>query len=277
MDRNVCAGSADYSQITDLARVLPFLFELDMEASNLYPAAGERQRFCYIVTARGEDTSRYADLSHFVLGACDTLTLQDISDVTVTINGVPQQVTLGGNVQWRTQEAPDPPTGCAGLKFDFPLNKVMGLMRVCFSLAREFPIGAMPICLYGGGVTASGLTICGPVCREDGVCAAVGYQRASVCVPVRVTPRVVLGEPTAYCCGAPTVSPGATACPGIPRGSCAFTLTQTICVAVPAYFTATAVAGDPSVSCGSASDETCVGCVPAAPPVLARTTCRCLP
>ena len=31
-------------------------------------------------------------------------------------------------------EDADQPTGCVGLKLDFPLNKITGYMKVCFSL-----------------------------------------------------------------------------------------------------------------------------------------------
>ena len=59
---------------------------------------------------------------------------EEIVHITVSINGVEQEVVFGegGNVELRTADSPDPPTGCHGLKFDFPLDKVYGTMRICF-------------------------------------------------------------------------------------------------------------------------------------------------
>ena len=74
--------------------------------------------------------SQYADLSHFLFGICENIKEKDIAEITVSINGDPQTVVWGENVEIKTQDKPDNPTGCIGLKFDFPLNKVLGIMRV---------------------------------------------------------------------------------------------------------------------------------------------------
>jgi len=159
-----------------------------------------------------------------------------------------------------SSENPDPPTGCPGLKFDFGLDKVDGVMNICYELTTTYPVGPNPVCLFGGGVTASGLSICGPVCGDVGNCETVVYQPLSVCVPVTVTPSAVAGPSSTFCCGDPIVTPGATACPGTNR-SCTFTVTQQLCVAIPVVFRATSTVGDPSVVCGDATGEdVCTGC-----------------
>ena len=60
-----CLMEIDYSTIIG-QRVLPFVIELDSENSNLEPAPGENQRFCYNITGVGLDLPLYADLSHLV-------------------------------------------------------------------------------------------------------------------------------------------------------------------------------------------------------------------
>lgn len=71
---------------------------------------------------------------------------------------------------------------------------------------------------------------------ENQTCPAIGYQSASICVPVTVTPYAQTGVTTTKCCGTPVVTPGIAVCGGIKNGSCAFTITQDICVAVPVEF-----------------------------------------
>ena len=54
---------------------------------------------------------------------------------------------------------------------------------------------------------------------------------------------------------------GKVTCAGEKNGSCVFTITQDICVAVPVEFGATATVGDTFVSCNAASaDDICTGC-----------------
>ena len=59
-------------------------------------------------------------------------------------------------------------------------------------------------------------------------CPAVGYQSASICVPVTVTPFAQTGVTVTKCCGDPVVTPGREVCGGIKNGSCFFTITQDI-------------------------------------------------
>ncbi|WP_235228097.1 hypothetical protein [Oscillibacter valericigenes] len=237
-----------------------------MTDSVLDPSAGENQRFCYDVVAVGEDSSLYADLSHLVLGICNEIPAEEIVNITVAINGVAQEVVFGegGNVELRIADSPDPPTGCPGLKFDFPLDKVYGMMRICFELTVAREVAGIDICLFGGNTTTEGLKICGPICEKQGggSCPVVGYQRSTVCVPVTVTPFAHVGTPITNCCGEPIVTEG-DVCPRN-GGVCRFTISQEICVAVPVEFGARAVAGTPSVQCGEASNQNiCADCTSA--------------
>ena len=96
---------------------------------------------------------------------------------------------------------------------------------------------------------------------EDQTCPAVGYQSASICVPVTVNPFAKTGATFTKCCGAPVVIPGKVTCEGERNGSCVFTISQDICVAVPVEFGATATVGDAFVSCNDASaEDICTEC-----------------
>jgi len=257
-----CDNEIDYSEIIG-DRVLPFLIELDEAESDLDPAPGDNQRFCYNVSGVGFDQPLYADLSHLVLGICDEITEGQIVNISVMIDGIMQEIDFGegGNVELRTPDQPDPPTGCPGLKFNFGLDKVDGEMSFCFELTTPYPVGPNVVCLSGSGVTANQLSICGPACGILQACETVGYQPSAVCVPVTVTPFAITGETTTFCCGEPTVSPSTTQCGGIENGSCFFTITQNICVSIPVEFGATATVGDPSVQCGEATSENvCINC-----------------
>ena len=97
--------------------------------------------------------------------------------------------------------------------------------------------------------------------NETPTCPAVGYQSASICVPVTVTPFAQTGITTTKCCGSPVVTSGREVCNGVRNGSCVFTISQDICVAVPVEFGAVASVGDSSTSCNGASDQDiCTGC-----------------
>jgi len=255
-----CNLEIDYSQvITD--PILPFVIELDLTTSILEPAPGQNQRFCYNITGVGQNTSTFADLSHLVFGVCDQIALSQITNVTVVINNVEQTVILGDNVDIMPPSHPDPPTGCPGLKFDFGLNKVTGVMNLCFELTTTYPVGPIPVCLFGGGTPATGLSICGPICSTNQTCQATGYQELSVCVPVAVTPFVTVGTTTTYCCGDPIVTVLSTPCSGNINGSCVFKIFQQLCIAVPVEFGATAAVGSPHVECGEVSSEDiCTDC-----------------
>jgi len=272
LTQQACNTTINYKDVTVDDRILPFVIALDLQNSNLSPAPGENQRFCYTVTGVGTDTSIYADLSHLVLGICDQITADQITNITV--NG--QVVQLGDKVELRTPENPDPPTGCAGLKFDYPVNKVGGTLAFCFELTTPYPVCPNEVCLFGGNVTADTLSICGPCCGSSEVCESVGYQPATVCVPVTVTPFANPGTTTTTCCGPTVIIPGAIECDGgTKNGSCHFTMSQDICVAVPVEFGARTFVGEPSVTCEDATDvDVCTNCGDTAEPVDTATALK---
>lgn len=250
----VCSNVVDYSKSSG-ERILPFIFTLNTEKSILVPGSGENQRFCYDVEGVGEDKPKFADLSHFLLGICKDIKEEDLLSVTVVIDGVEQKVEIGENVEIKTEEKPDPPTGCVGLKFDFGLDKVDGEMEVCFTLARTFAVGPVNVCVFGGNVTDTGLLICGPVCGEEPACDTVFFQKENVCVPVTVTPFATPGEITVTCCSRPVVRPGSMCSKG--EKSCTFTVTQQLCIEVPISFGADVKTGEATVQCGEVTETPC--------------------
>ncbi len=96
---------------------------------------------------------------------------------------------------------------------------------------------------------------------QDQTCPAVAYQSASVCVPVTVTPFASAGATYTQCCGDPVVTSGHNTCGGTKKGSCVFTVSQELCVAVPVVFGATAQTGDTYVTCnGATAEDICADC-----------------
>ena len=169
--RQDCSTEVDYSSVVVEERIAPFIIELD-GSSVLNPGPGENQKFCYSITGVGEDTSEFVDLSHWVLVLCPNITEEQITNVQVFIDGVEQDVEFGsgGNVELFVPPQTDPPTGCPGLKFDFGLSKVAGsedsVGLFCFELTTPYPVCSEGVdtCLSAGGITFSGLSICGPCC-----------------------------------------------------------------------------------------------------------------
>ena len=249
-----CTNEIDYSKISG-ERLLPFRFVLDLDDSILKPEEGEYQTFCYHVTGVGRETPAFADLSYFLLGICDEIDKDDIVSISVTIDDKPQEIIWDKNVEIKTPEHPDQKTGCTGLKFTFPLDKADGEMDVCFSLATPHNIGPVDVCLFGGDVTATGLSICGPVCDEIHSCDSTFFQKETVCVPVTVTPFANAGKAKATCCGKPVVS-NQGSCSGT-RRSYTFTVTQTLCIEIPISFGAVVETGTATVQCGEVSEEGC--------------------
>lgn len=243
-----CSTFINYADVPG-ERILPFTITLDLERSILQPDAGENQRFCYRIDGIGQNIPSQADLSHILFGICHEIPITQLANITVTRNGSAETVIIGQNVELKTEAKPDPPTGCAGLKFDFGLNKQNGTMLVCFELLTPYPVADIAVCLYGGGVTANSLTICGPACQQETQCPATTEQELSVCVPVTVTPYAVVGTTVTRCVGTPIVRPGVSVCPGVVNGSCQFTISQRLSVSVPVRFGARAVPGEHSVEC----------------------------
>lgn len=254
MPKEVCSHEADYSKVMG-DRVLPFVFTLNLETSILFPEEGQKQKFCYDIEGVGQDAPKYADLSHFLLGICGSIVQSDIVEIFVVIDGKEQTVVWGENVEIKTPEKPDNPTGCTGLKFDFPLNKVDGFMQVCITMARPYMVGPVNVCVFGGNTTATGLTICGPACGSTEPCESVFYQKETVCVPVTVKPFANPGTAKATCCGEPMVMTGGQ-CSGS-KTYCSFTITQALCIEIPISFGAVIETGDAVVQCGEVSEEPC--------------------
>lgn len=97
--------------------------------------------------------------------------------------------------------------------------------------------------------------------NEEQTAPAVGYQSASVCVPVTVTPFANAEPTVTKCCGTPLISPGKNTCVGTKNGTCLFTISQDICISVPVSFGAVATVGDAYVTCnGASADDICTDC-----------------
>jgi len=247
LQQQTCENVADYSETQ-----VPVIVEL----VSVTPGPGDNQTFCYTVTQADEPIA----LSHWLLGICPTITLEDIEEVTVTINGEQQTVIIDPddpdvNVEIKTAEKPDPPTGCIGLKFDFGLEEAGDVMTVCIELTTTYPIGPNVVCIKGGQVTENALSICGPICGEIEECEVTVSQNIGVCVPVTITPFAEVGPIDVTCCGPATVS--TTPCQiGAPT-SCTFYVRQNICAEVPVIISAEAESGETVVSCGDLSQGGC--------------------
>ena len=128
-------------------------------------------------------------------------------------------------------------------------------MQVCFSLVRPYAVGPVNLCLFGGGQTTSGLTICVPSCGSTESCESTFYQKETVCVPVTVSPFAHPGTARTICCDDPVIHTGPQ-CPGS-KTSCTFTVTQSLCIQIPIAFGAVIETGEASVQCGEASETPC--------------------
>lgn len=246
-DRLSCNITVDYSSVPG-SRILPFEFSLNLMDSVLEPAPGQRQRFSYHIRAMGTEEFCYANLAYFMIGICEEITESQLGVITVTRNGMPETVVPGENVILVHPDSPDPNTGCSGLKFIFPLDKVRGEMDVCFELTRAYRVGAEPLCAYGGGVSRNVLSLCGPSCRMDENCSRIAHQRARVSVPITLAPYVHVGDATTWCCGAPAFHP---VCDRDDHDchKCTFIVSQMMCVSVPITFSVDACAGDADIEC----------------------------
>ncbi len=231
-----CNIMIDYSSVPG-SRVLPFEFSLDLNKSVLEPGPGQRQRFCYHVRAMGSDEFCYVNLSYFMIGLCEDVCADQLGEITVTRNGMPEMVVLGDNVKLISSDAPDANTGCSGLKFCFPLDKKNGEMDVSFELTRPYRIGAQPVCVYGSGVSETCCRCAGPCAASTRAARASRTSApASACrLPLHLRPRrrgdrLVLRR-------AVLLRSIAAARPPALSG-CTFLVTQMMCVSVPITFTA---------------------------------------
>lgn len=173
-ERLACNIEIDYSSVPG-SRILPYQFSLNLRDSELEPAPGHRQRFSYHVKATGTDEFCFVNLSYFMVGLCEDIDKEQLGEITVTRNGFRETVIFGENVTLCSADAPDPNTGCSGLKFHFPLDKVHGVMDVSFELTNAYRVGPEPVCVYGGGVSRNVLSLCGPSCRMDENCSRIAH------------------------------------------------------------------------------------------------------
>ena len=79
-----CNYETDYSTVIG-ERILPVRFFTQYGDFRFNPKTGR-------IPTIGTDTPLYADLSHFLLDICSAITQEDILDVTVVIDGTPQNV-----------------------------------------------------------------------------------------------------------------------------------------------------------------------------------------
>ena len=254
LENIIGSNIVDYSEVTG-ERMLPFKFELDLESSVLYPEPGQCQKFCYDIQGVGRDSSQCEDLNHFVMGICKDIEPSEISEVTVSINGRPETIIWGENVEIMRGDRPDPHTGCSGLKFAFPLDKIEGKMRVCISLKSPYTLGQVNVGVFGESTAATGMTICGPAYSGSIPCHSTIYQEEKVSVPVKVNPYATTGKAKTICCGDPVITPGNQCMEN--HGHCSFTVTQTLRIEIPVKFGASIEIGKASVQCGKASDKEC--------------------
>lgn len=265
-----CATKIDYSAVPTGGKKLPFTIELDLINSVLTPTPGEKQKFCYVVTGVGKNLADFADLSHFLFSICSTITEEDISGIQVFIDGQEQNVNFkeGGNVEIKTPSKPDEPTGCSGLKFDFPVSKEYkssgSQLSLCFELKSLYSMGEMTVCLFGGNTATHALAICGPTCSAPPVpsdCEVTAFQRVGVCVPVTVIPYAYPGDVTTICCGNPLITPYIGSCPGMVT-ECTFTVTQNVCITVPLTFGAKVDVGEAKIECDEPTlADLCKDCI----------------
>lgn len=238
------------------------LIVLDESGSILHPAAGARQRFCYRVYAADDQGTSYAPLEYVILGLGANISQNDFYAVSVSVNGVMQNVVWGQNA-WIVNDAdPDGNTGCTGLKLAFPLSNATDVMGVCLTMQRIYTVGMLGSCLYADGASFTGIALPAPQQAESEACPATAYQEVDVCVPVTITPYATVGNATVTCCGAPTVTQGNGTCEGVVGGQCSFTVSQRMCVALPVTFGANTQAGEYTVACGNAGEGSCENCNP---------------
>lgn len=236
------------------------LIVLDNTNSILNPPAGTCQRFCYQIFAEDAQGNVYVPLEYVVLGLGQNIGKKDFNDLTVSINGVRQNVVWGQNAWVLSANDPDHVTGCAGLKLMFPLNNATDVMTVCMTMKRVYTSGMVNGCLNANGEAFTGLSVVGPLASEGEACPSTAYQEVDVCLPVTITPYATVGDAAVTCCGAPTITQGGDTCTGTVGGQCTFTISQRMCVALPVTFGANTQAGEYSVACGNAGEGECQSC-----------------
>ena len=258
--RSGCQCTGNYRNIPVIPRNQPYAIVLDESASVLHPAAGEKQRFCYHVSFNPSEPNAFVPLEYVIIGIAGSITEAEINLLTVCINGVSQAVSWGVNAFLVTGDAR---TGCRGLRLNFPLKNATDVMKICLGFQHIFTTGNVDVCFFGTN-QASASVVSGPVAAEQAEdCPTTSYQEVDVCVPVTIAPYANVGEATVTCCGAPTITEGTASCAGTAGGTCSFTVSQRVCVAVPVTFGANTSAGDYRVNCGTPGEGDCQNCTAA--------------
>ena len=238
---------ADYSTVE--GSTLPFEFELDTENSVLDPPEGINQKFVYKVTAKGKDSSSYKDLSYFILSISPSITLEDIINPIMTLNG---NVYSNGELSIIDDRNDN---GNYGLKVTFKPTALSRIKPTTFTFAFELTktttVGAVNLLVRGGNQLLNTLKIGGPVFDEQMGRGTVIDKRIEVCTPVEVTPIVRHGHVTTRSFGLPVVS--TVACTGTSQ-KCKFYVRQSMRVRIPLSYSATVVVETSSTNFGLAGD-----------------------
>jgi hypothetical protein len=211
---------------------MPYIVELNLDETVFYPKQGERQRFCYEITGNGKDEKD--DLNIVLLCANEVFSKEEIAYMEVYLDGVKQEIAFGedGNVEMPKRTVEDPSPNPAGIRITLPLKSAQGCLKICFELARPRLIGSSDILLVGKDGKVCVRRVCGPVgdaCAKD---YATGFQDATVCVPVTLTPYAKTGEMVALNCSPPQIARYACAL-HVPEESATFTVIQDVRIAVP--------------------------------------------
>ncbi len=226
---------ADYSLVEGSA--LPFEFELDTEKSVLDPPEGKKQKFVYNVMAKGKDISSQKDLSYFILSISPSITLEDIINPVMTLNG---NIYHNGELSIADGQSED---GGYGLKVFLPssLSKIKStIFTFAFELAKAVSVGPIDLLVKGGNQVLSSLKIGGPVHDDIPSQDTIVYKRIEVCTPVEVNPIVRHGCVTTHSLGMPVIN--SIPCTGTSQ-KCKFYVRQTMRVRIPLSYSATATIG----------------------------------
>ncbi len=240
---------ADYSLVE--GSNLPFEFELDTEKSILDPPEGINQKFVYNVTAKGKESAGLKDLSYFLLSISPSITIEDIINPTMTLNG---NVYHNGELSIVDDRNDN---GSYGLKVLFKPTSLSKLKPTVFTFAFELAnavgIGPIDLLVKGGSQLLNTLKIGGPVVDEMIGRDTVIYRRIEVCTPVEITPIVRHGCVTTYSCGSPIVS--TIPCSGSSQ-KCKFYVRQNMRVRIPLSYSVTAVVSASTTDFGLLAGDT---------------------
>lgn len=207
-------------------------------------------KFCYRLTLNENNP----DLTYWLLGICENIESDDISSVSVSINGIP--VTPSYEITTVN--------GVYGLKFNHGLEDKEDFMDVCVTFNTAFEIGPNSVV----AVTEQGCQdpvfrkeedLCGPFCGiTPPTCDTTVFQTIDVCVPVTVTASAYVGPISVICCGNATVSD--EQCPEEGETEITFYVRRRVCAIIPVDIDVDAVDGPATVDLIATSEEGCQNC-----------------